>query len=407
MSETDQDRFEQAGAQPDSQPSGIVVNLYGQTDVGLVREHNEDNLLCCDLSTGARMDESVRHHTIGPKGTLLAACDGMGGAAAGEVASQMAVDAVYEVMMSGAPNLERDEFARLLVQSVEEAGRRIYQESIQNRAHQGMGTTSTVAALTDKVLFIGQVGDSRAYLMRGGVMTLLTRDQSLVTQLIESGQLTPEEAEQFEHSNIILQALGTQETVDVDLTFLELRRGDRIMMCSDGLSGLVHHEMMADVLRETPDQAQSCATLIEMARNGGGHDNITVIVADFDGAGLEPPTGQEQVGYAPYPLMPAAGTMPPPEMGSDRASSVPSPTPTFAGEEAEPALPMKPPILLFALVAVALVGLFILASVAAIYLFGATEETGHAPTEAVPIVSVAPELLGDVDTMEPFARSRS
>ena len=109
-----------------------------------------------------------------------------------------------------------------------------------------MGTTATVAVLVDKVLFLAEVGDSRALPPARGQLKQVTKDQSLVNQLIEAGQLTEDEAEAFEHSNIILQALGTSETVQVDLTFVELRRGDRLMMCSDGLSGLVH----AETLRE-------------------------------------------------------------------------------------------------------------------------------------------------------------
>jgi protein phosphatase len=115
----------------------------------------------------------------------------------------------------------------------------------------------------------------------------LTRDQSLVNQLIEAGQLTEEEAETFEHNNIILQALGTADTVQVDLTYCELRRGDELLLCSDGLSGMVRFDDIRDVLRGTAEPLEACKTLIEKANQAGGHDNVTVIVAQFDGEGLK------------------------------------------------------------------------------------------------------------------------
>jgi hypothetical protein len=140
--------------------------------------------------------------------------------------------------------------------------------------------------------------------LRGDQFALITKDQSLVNQLIEAGQLTEEEAEAFEHSNIILQALGTTEEVTVDLTFLELRRGDRLLMCSDGLSGLVHGEMIKDVLQNTANLADAAEQLIEMANAGGGHDNITIILADFDGTALRGPSVEARVAYQQYPLPP-------------------------------------------------------------------------------------------------------
>jgi protein phosphatase len=149
-----------------------------------------------------------------------------------------------------------------------------------------MGTTVTAAALVDDYLFFAQVGDSRAYVLRSGQLVQLTRDQSLVNQLIEAGQLTEEEAETFEHNNIILQALGTADTVQVDLTFCELRRGDTLLLCSDGLSGMVRFEDIREVLLTTPEPIDACKVLTERANQAGGHDNITVIVVQFDGEGL-------------------------------------------------------------------------------------------------------------------------
>lgn len=265
----------------------IRVRLFGRTDVGQVREHNEDNFIVADLSRKTRgLLESDRVQLVGPRGTLMAVCDGMGGAAAGEVASQLAVDIIYERMSEGDPPKDRDDIARRIVRAIEDAGARIYAEAKADRSRRGMGTTSTVAALVDDHLFFGQVGDSRGYVLRAGKLVQVTRDQSLVNQLIEAGQLTEEEAETFEHNNIILQALGTAESVQVDLTYLHLRRGDVVMLCSDGLSGMMRADEIREVLSTAKDPLEACKALTDRSNQAGGHDNITCIVATFEGAGL-------------------------------------------------------------------------------------------------------------------------
>jgi hypothetical protein len=187
------------------------------------------------------------------------------------------------------------------------------QRSPSGTMNSAVGTTATVAGLIDKVLFIGQVGDSRCYILRNGRLSLITKDQSLVNQLIEAGQLTQDEADAFEHSNIILQALGTTEQVAVDLTFVELRRGDRVLLCSDGLSGLVHDDAIREEMACVGPLPQLAERLVDLANAAGGHDNVTCIVADFDGQGLEPPAEGEVPFYQQYPLprgpdeRPAAG----------------------------------------------------------------------------------------------------
>jgi protein phosphatase len=281
----------------------IVVRSAGRTAVGQVRDHNEDNFVVANLGTGQVLPrDQVFEHEVIDRGLIFAVCDGMGGAAAGEVASQMAVDILVEAMRRGGTPRNRDALARRLVSAVEEAGRRIFDAAQKERSRRGMGTTATVAVLIDKVLFLAEVGDSRGYLLRRGQLKQLTKDQSLVNQLIEAGHLTEDEAEAFEHSNIILQALGTSETVQVDLTFVELRKGDRLMMCSDGLSGLVHAEALRSALQEVKDPAECCAKLIEYAENAGGHDNITVVVADFDGDAISAAGESDTFGYVQYPL---------------------------------------------------------------------------------------------------------
>jgi protein phosphatase len=290
---------------PSALPGGeIKVKLFGRTDVGQIREHNEDNFLVADLTRKTRsLLEADRTFSVGPNGTILGVCDGMGGAAAGEVASQLAVDIIFEKMAGAVVPRNRDEFAHRLVRAVEAAGLRIFTEAKVDRARRGMGTTATIAGLIDNHLFLAQVGDSRGYVLRREKLVQVTRDQSLVNQLIEAGQLTEAEAETFEHNNIILQALGTADTVQVDLTYVILKRGDTLLLCSDGLSGMVRFDDIKDVLLTVSDPLEACKILTDRANQAGGHDNITVIVAKFDGEGLTLVSPDvDDLHYRKYPL---------------------------------------------------------------------------------------------------------
>src|SRR5262245_22965882 len=295
-----------------TQSKDIKIRLFGRTDVGQIREHNEDNFLIADLTRRSRsLMEGDREQSVGDRGTLLGVCDGMGGAAAGEVASQLAVDIIYEKLSQGEVPSNHDDLARRLVQAVEEAGVRIFNEARADRTRRGMGTTATIAALLDDRLFVAQVGDSRAYLLRGEQFVQITRDQSLVNQLIEAGQLTEEEAETFEHNNIILQALGTADSVQVDLTYVDLKQGDTVLLCSDGLSGMIRPEEIKEVLLKIKDPLEACKVLTERANLAGGHDNITVIIGQFEGSRLpEGGSAEDPLVYQKYSL---------PETASERA----------------------------------------------------------------------------------------
>jgi protein phosphatase len=284
------------------QPGPIRIRVFGRTDVGQIREHNEDNFLVANLSSGRRgLMAEDREQVVGAQGTVFGVCDGMGGAAAGEVASQMAVDIIYEQLASQDAPAHRDEFAARLVHAVETAGARIFHEARADRSRRGMGTTATIAALLDSRLFVAQVGDSRAYILRGDRLVQVSRDQSLVNQLIEAGQLTEEEAETFEHNNIILQALGTAETVQVDLTYVDLRLGDVLLLCSDGLSGMIRADEIREVLLNASDPLAACKELTDRANAAGGHDNITVIVAQFV-EGLREPAADDELAYTKYAI---------------------------------------------------------------------------------------------------------
>jgi len=286
---------------PNAEISDISVRVFGRTDVGLVRDHNEDNFLIADLTTSNRsIKPEVRTHNLGARGSLFAVCDGMGGAAAGEVASQIGVDTIYEIMQEGDPARDDHEMARRLDRSICEAGTRIFTAAKINRGQRGMGTTSTVATLIGDRIIFGQVGDSRAYMVRQGKIVQVTKDQSLVQQLIDAKQLTEEEAKDFDRSNIILQALGTTEGVHVDVTSADLRRGDALVMCSDGLSGLVEPDDILEVITTLDEPMEACRSLTEMACDRGGEDNITVIVARFEGDGLAEPSPDDTLAYEKF-----------------------------------------------------------------------------------------------------------
>jgi serine/threonine protein phosphatase PrpC len=302
-------------------PPDIRISAFGKTDVGLIREHNEDNLLIADVSKSVRKGNVSEALSIplGPKGALFLVCDGMGGAAAGEVASQMAVEVIAGTLEEAAP-MERDPFARRLRHAIEEANDRIFSQSRDNQNERGMGTTCTAVGLVDGTMVIGQIGDSRCYVMRGGRLAQVTKDQSLAWQLMEAGAMTAEEAKGFEHANIILQALGVQERVEVVMSQVELRRGDLVLVSSDGLHGPVSDEEILQILQEERDLKRACDRLIARALEREGPDNVTVVVARFDGPGLPDPKPEELVEFVPYD--PGYDPSEPPRVRNDLAEKV-------------------------------------------------------------------------------------
>ena len=286
--------------------SGVRVSVFGKTDLGLTRDHNEDTFLVADLSTGdASLQPAVREHEVGPRGSLFMVADGMGGAAAGEIASAMAADIIFRHLSTawtGDEEATASRFAFRMREAVELANAEIYGYAREHPELRGMGTTVTAAGVYDDDLYLTQIGDSRAYLVRRGEANQLTKDQSLMQRLVDAGELTEEEAEQSERRNIILQALGPDPRVKVDLTRQVLRRGDVLIICSDGLSGLVKREEFGRMTVEHPDLPELCSALIDLANERGGPDNITVVTARFDGDGLPEPDATEDVGYQVYDL---------------------------------------------------------------------------------------------------------
>lgn len=293
-------------SQPDAAQGDIVVHVFGRTDVGRTREHNEDAFLVVDLSAdNASLQAEVRTHVVGPRGTLFMVADGLGGAAAGEIASEMAVTTVHDEMRTRwvhGPRTDPEAFASAIKASAETANNRIFAYALEHPENRGLGTTATVAGLLGDTLFLAQVGDSRAYLIRDGVARQITKDQSLMQRLIEAGELTPDEAERSERRNIILQALGPEPTVKIDLTYQKLRRGDTLVLCTDGLSGLVRKDEIAEVVASQSDLVEVCRDLIDRANENGGPDNITVIAARFEGSGLSDAEPDDNVGHSVFLL---------------------------------------------------------------------------------------------------------
>ena len=365
------------GAPPAAASLGgsLVVRVCALTDVGQTREHNEDSYLVAELAhaeplafaddpsphgdgsaaggraagaAAALPDRSPVVHERAPAddGMLFIVADGLGGAAAGEVASRMAVRAVFEAMRARAPDAaaDADAFATALRDAAHAANAAIHQYAARHPEFRGMGTTLTAAAVRGDALFVAQVGDSRAYLVRDGVARQLTKDQSLMQKLIEAGEITPEQAETSLRRNIILQALGPEASVKVDLTHQRLRQGDLLLLCSDGLSGQVRASALAAAAEGAADLAALCTTLVGLANDSGGPDNITVVAARFDGPALERAGGDDDdhVGHraftvaAPTPDAPIAPILP-------AATFAPAATPALPPTASRGAAPGVPP----------------------------------------------------------------
>lgn len=255
-----------------SSPSQHVVRAYGLSDVGRRRKNNEDSFLC---------DESIG---------LFVVADGMGGHAAGEVASSEAVDTIHgmikrDMATLGAPSEPLDEqrirVARRLVEgAIQAATYMVYALAEVEQGRAGMGTTISAALFFSNVVVTGQVGDSRIYQIRGHQAVQLTEDHTLVRWQVKQGLITPEEARVSPHRNVITRSVGGREYVEVDTQVLELRSGDRYLLCSDGLHGYLQDEEIPAVAGAGGDQA--VAAFVELANRRGGHDNITAVLVEVD-----------------------------------------------------------------------------------------------------------------------------
>ena len=272
--------------------SNVQVSVFARTDIGMQRSGNEDAFMVADLTTGnVGLGPDMSTHPLGVRGSLMVVSDGMGGAVAGEIASEMAVTSIRESLMDMPTDLSVSERLKL---ATEIANEKIWEHAQQNPELSGMGATVTAVLVQGTTAYIGQVGDSRAYLVRGDQIKQLTKDQSLAQMLIDSGAITPEQVSSVPQ-NVIMQALGTQPTVKVALTAVELFRNDCLLICSDGLSNKIQAIEMREMARSSTDLTATCRRLVEIANERGGEDNITVILARFDGEALQTGTDSSSI----------------------------------------------------------------------------------------------------------------
>ena len=258
----------------------VNLTVVARTDVGLVRATNEDSFVIADLTGGSLLDEqTLARFEIGQRGVLLAVSDGMGGHQAGEVASALVVESLRRSMAQQPPSGPPD---ALLEKAALRANREVW-TAAHHPGRERMGATLTAVFVHDRMAYIAEVGDSRAYLVRGGHIQQVTRDQSYVQLMVESGRMSPDEARRSRYGNVILQAMGLSENVRIATGRLELRQRDCFVLCSDGLSSLVSDDEIRAAVLGTRDLDGVCAQLVELAKRRGGSDNITVIVAGISG----------------------------------------------------------------------------------------------------------------------------
>lgn len=252
----------------------MSISSAGLTNVGMKRTHNEDNFLVLE-------DEN-----------LFVVADGMGGHSSGEIASQIAVEAIQNFFKATRQDEEitwpykmdknRPYDENRFIMAVKLANLRIFEAAQREARYRGMGTTEAGMNLVDGYALVAHVGDSRVYMIRNGAITQITEDHSLLNDYIKAKKLTQEEIDNFPHKNVIVRALGMKDNVLVDLSRNVLQAGDVLLACSDGLSGMVTDPEMLQIVLQAPDLKTACQQLIDAANKAGGVDNITVILARVD-----------------------------------------------------------------------------------------------------------------------------
>ena len=231
--------------------------IGAKSDVGRVRQGNEDSYLVAQ--------------------PLFAVADGMGGHLAGDVASQTAIETITRRASENSPRE-----TRALEALIKEANSAIWSKAQEEPSLHGLGPTCTLALVDDSQVHIGHVGDSRAYLFRDGELSQLTEDHTLVGRMVREGRLQPDEAERHPQRSIITRALGVDSDVDVDTASIPVQEGDRLLICSDGLTSMIGADDIADVLRSEPDPQRAVDRLVELANEAGGEDNVTAVVIAFE-----------------------------------------------------------------------------------------------------------------------------
>lgn len=292
----------------------LKVETHATSHVGRVRKGNEDNYLLLHISDQKKWSSSqdvgefvieTQEFEIDDNGAVFAVSDGMGGALAGEVASEMAVDTVCERLLieenddpdaTLSPNNYSNTLVGKLYDATVAANYLIHRQGRSDPQYNGMGATFTAVGVTPEGVDLVQVGDSRTYLIRNRQIYQLTKDQSLVQQLIDAGQIQPEEADTHALKNVILQALGAQNEIYPVAARLKPQREDILLICSDGLSNKLSGADMQRIVLENAEKLEmACAMLVKEANENGGEDNITVILAKLTGEELPEPTDEELI----------------------------------------------------------------------------------------------------------------
>lgn len=270
----------------------LDVVVVAASDVGQVREHNEDHFLVGNLDTKLPLEVAEPWSAVSERGPLLVVCDGMGGVEGGEIAAELAALVMWREMKGTPATRDPEVFARLLRRAARVANHDVHAMARREPGLRGMGTTLSAAGVVGDRLIVATVGDSRAYVLRAGALVQVTRDQSLQSALLAAGH---SENEAASAGGAILQALGVGSDVEPSLSIIELRRGDRVLLCSDGLHGLVGDPALALLLSEPHTVAEAVKLLIAAARAAGGSDNITAVVCELAGDRLAPPSGDDDL----------------------------------------------------------------------------------------------------------------
>lgn len=236
-----------------------------RSEVGCVRPVNEDRAVVFPDVNGY---------------TLAVVADGMGGHQAGETASQMAIEGILEELRKLERGNSSGEWEAAISQAIEHANGNIYRYASEHEEYHGMGTTVVAAVANYDTLVIGHIGDSRAYLISGETISQLTEDHSLVNELVRNGQITADEAQSHPRRNVLTRALGTDFQVQADIRSFSWKPGDIVLLCSDGLSGLVKEELLLEILRTADDLDRKVNRLVEQALEAGGDDNVTVVLIE-------------------------------------------------------------------------------------------------------------------------------
>lgn len=238
--------------------------FFGATDVGKKRDENQDSFFV---------------HSFDNKVGFAIICDGMGGQSGGNIASSMACSIISEKLLkeTSLENATDEQIKELLIESVSIANTEVYQTSLTQSGCKGMGTTLVLLLVIESRVYIAHIGDSRAYIYKDGELFQLTRDHSLVQELVEQGKITEDDAKTHPNKNMITRALGVSIRVDIDYLETDIRSGEKILLCTDGLTNMVDDSVIRDMLYNDDGQ-KVCAKLIKLANDAGGIDNITVVI---------------------------------------------------------------------------------------------------------------------------------